>query len=307
MDGILNINKPAGITSFGAVAQVKRLTGERHAGHAGTLDPDATGVLPVCLGKATRLVEFFMDSRKVYKAEIEMGVSTDTYDAAGKVTGRGEIACATPDLARIILDSFKGEIKQIPPMYSALKHQGRPLYALAREGVTVERKSRPVTIYRLELLKWQPPLMMLEIECSKGTYIRSLANDIGERLGCGAHLKTLLRSRYGAFRVEDALTPAGLEEVINRGDLEKYLYPIDYALDGLPAVTVDETGEEAIRTGNAPKLDDEIQDPGYKAQTHSLLPPEEKYRRAYSADGRFLAILARDKEAGIWRPKKVFI
>jgi tRNA pseudouridine55 synthase len=294
MDSILNINKPAGITSFSAVAAVKRLTGERRAGHAGTLDPDATGVLPVCLGKATRIVEFLMDAHKIYRAVIEMGISTDTYDAAGKEIKHSDFSCVTKDIFNIALESFRGKIQQVPPMHSALKYRGQPLYNLARAGITVERQSRAVTIYRLELIDWQPPLVTLEIECSKGTYIRSLANDIGERLGAGAHMKNLIRSAYGNFNIEDAVSLEQFEDSVQQGNWQRYLHPIDSVLGHLPLITVDDKGEEAIRTGNPPLLE-------------NAPDTADKYIRAYSSDKRFLAILARDKETSAWRPKKVFI
>lgn len=294
MDGILNINKPAGMTSFGVVAKVKHLTGERHAGHAGTLDPDATGVLPICLGKGTRIVQFLMDTHKVYRAEIELGVSTDTYDAAGQALKRGDISSIDRATLEQALESFKGNIQQTPPMHSALKYQGQPLYNLARSGIIVERKSRTVTIYRLEMIDWQPPLVTLEVECSKGTYIRSLANDLGEMLGCGAHLKNLVRSKYGVFSIEDAISLTRLEEAVKLSNREQYLHPIDSVLGHLPAVTVDEAGEKAIKTGSPPQLNN---------------PPDTniRYLRTYNEDGQFLAILTRDKESGCWRPKKVFV
>ncbi len=294
MDGILNINKPAGKTSFSIVALVKRLTGERRAGHAGTLDPEATGVLPICLGKGTRVIEFLMDARKVYRTVVELGVSTDTYDGAGKVIKKRDVSCVYKDMVEIALDSFRGNIRQIPPMYSALKHKGQPLYNMARAGESVEREARPVTIYRLDLLEWKPPLVTLEIECSKGTYIRSIANDLGEMLGSGAYMKELVRSGYGIFNIGDAVTPEQLEAAVRRGDWEQYLHPIDSVLRHLPSINVDKTGEDAIKVGNPPELE-------------NVLETGSKYLRAYGADGRFLAILTRDKENGIWRPKKVFI
>jgi tRNA pseudouridine55 synthase len=302
MDGILNINKPAGKTSYDIVAAVKRLTGERHTGHAGTLDPEASGVLPVCLGKGTRIVEFLMDAHKIYRAVIELGITTDSYDGAGEITRRADAAHINRSDVEKALEAFRGDITQVPPMFSALKHQGQPLYNLAREGISVERPGRPVTIYRLDLLEWQPLLVTLEIECSKGTYIRSIANDLGEALGCGAYLKNLVRSAYGVFQLADAITLDDLGEAKRRGDWEKFLRPIDSVLGFMPSVTVDDTGEAAIKTGNPPKIEDKIPD---NAQTPPLFPSIE-YMRAYSADGRFLAILHKDKEYGVWRPKKVF-
>jgi tRNA pseudouridine55 synthase len=288
LDGILNINKPPGKTSYSIVSAVKRFTGERRVGHAGTLDPEASGVLPVCLGKATRIVEYMMEVHKVYRAIIELGITTDSYDSAGKIIYRADASYITQEAVTKAIDAFRGDIQQIPPMFSALKHRGQPLYDLAREGISIERRSRSVTIYRLELLEFQPQLLTLDIECSKGTYIRSIAHDLGEVLGCGGYLKNLVRSRYGVFKLEEAIS---LDE--HKVDLRNYLYPIDYVLGHIPAITVDHTGEEAIRTGNPPVY--ENKDTSYK------------YLRAYNQDGRFLAILARDKEYGVWRPKKVFI
>ena len=172
MDGILNVNKPPGMTSFDVVSIIKRLTREKRVGHAGTLDPMASGVLPVCLGRGTRVVEFLMDAHKVYRAQIELGMATDTYDAAGKVTRREDPSSIGRSRLEAALDSFRGRIRQIPPMYSALKHQGQRLYQLARAGVTVSRKSRRAVVYRLELIAFEPPLVTLEVECGKGTYIR---------------------------------------------------------------------------------------------------------------------------------------
>jgi tRNA pseudouridine55 synthase len=292
LDGIFNINKPAGKTSFGVVASVRRLTGERHAGHAGTLDPDATGVLPVCLGQGTRIVEFFMDARKTYRAEVELGKATDTHDSSGKTTRRGAISGIDSEKLEQALVQFRGNIEQIPPMYSAVKHKGQPLYRLARAGITVQRKRRKVTIHRLKLISWQPPLATLEIECSKGTYVRALANDLGEALGCGANLKKLVRTCYGIFDIEDAISLAQLEE----SDWQQYLHPIDSVLQDIPALTVDDSEEATIKTGSLVKQREEAND-----------YDKTKYARAYSRDGRFLAILKYEKESGSWRPKKVLI
>jgi tRNA pseudouridine55 synthase len=300
LDGILNIDKPAGKTSFGVVAAVKRLTGERRAGHAGTLDPDATGVLLVCLGKGTRIIEFLADTTKIYRARIELGKATDTYDASGKITRQGDPSGI--DIARLeqALESFRGTIQQTPPMYSAIKYQGRPLYALARAGINIERKSRTVKIHRLELIDWQPPLVTLEIECGKGTYIRSLAHDLGQALGCGAYLESLVRTRCGIFDIEEAKSLAQLEEACKRGDWQQFLHPIDSVLQDFPALVVDEAGEAAVRNGRA-------LDPAENGVISFDGNADHPYCRAYNREGRFLAILQRDADKVIWRPKKVLI
>ena len=216
MDGILNINKPQEMTSFSVVACVKRICGERHAGHAGTLDPLATGVLPICLGQATRVIEFLFDETKTYRAQVELGITTDTYDSTGKVLRTADPSGVSREMIEKALVKFRGSILQTPPMYSAVKHQGKPLYKLARSGIEVERKSRPTQIHSLEIIDWQPPVVTLDIVCGKGTYIRSLAFDLGEALGCGANMKSLIRLRVGPFNIEDALTLPQLEDVFTR-------------------------------------------------------------------------------------------
>jgi len=170
MDGILNLNKPPDMTSFGVVARVKRITGEKHTGHAGTLDPLATGVLPVCLGQATRVIEYLFAETKTYRAEVELGKSTDTYDVTGKTTRTGNASGITQAAVEKALAGFRGNILQTPPMYSAVKHQGKPLYELARSGIEVERKSRTAQVFRLEIIGWQPPVVTLEIDCQGHLY-----------------------------------------------------------------------------------------------------------------------------------------
>jgi tRNA pseudouridine55 synthase len=294
LDGILNIDKPAGRTSYSVVAAVKRLTGERHAGHAGTLDPEATGVLPVCLGQATRIIEFFTDTTKTYHAIIELGIATDTYDGSGRVTYHGDFSKVDRTGLESALESFRGTIRQTPPMYSAVKHRGQPLYKLARAGVTVERKSRPVNIHRLELIAWQQPSFTLEIECSKGTYIRSLAHDLGQALGCGAHLKNLVRTRCGIFDIKDVVSLPRLEEAFHSGYGEHYLLPVDIALQDYDAVIVDDAAELAIRNGNSIEIS-------------GSRNAGEGYCRAYSQDGRLLGMLRYVPEKEAWQPKKVLV
>jgi tRNA pseudouridine55 synthase len=296
MDGILNIYKPAGQTSYSVVALVKSLSGERRVGHAGTLDPDASGVLPVCLGQATRIVEFLVNTTKTYRAEIELGVSTDTFDASGRVIHRADPSSINIDILQSTLSSFHGSIRQTPPMFSALKHRGQPLYRLARAGVSVERRSRLVTIYRLELVSWQPPLVTLEIECSKGTYIRSLAHDLGQALGCGAYLKSLVRTRCGIFDIKDAVSLEKLQEAFHQDDYKRFLYPVDSVLQDFPALVLDDNAVTAMKNGQPISFEDT-----------PAIDTVKTYCRAYSADGRFLGILHYLPEKGFWQPKKVFI
>jgi tRNA pseudouridine55 synthase len=295
MDGILNINKPAGKTSYAIVAMVKRLTGEKHVGHAGTLDPAATGVLPVCLGQATRLVEYLMDSTKTYAAEIELGVTTDSFDMDGTITQRCDSSAINLEQINNALHAFRGVITQIPPMYSAVKHQGKPLYELAREGIEVERKSRSAKIFSLDIKNWHNPLLTIEVTCGKGTYIRSLANDLGQALGCGAVLKSLLRARCGVFEVNDAVTPDQLEQACKDGYWESMLYPMDSILSLWETAIVSEEKAKAIRNGVLVSL--------YEGSEGN--PPKD-FCRAYTGDGNLLGILRFNNEKKMWQPEKVF-
>ena len=297
MDGILNINKPKGITSFGVVAMVKRLSGEQRVGHAGTLDPAATGVLPVCLGQGTRVIEFLVDTTKAYRAEIELGVATDTYDASGKVTQMGDYSGISRGQLESALASYRGSIEQTPPMYSALKYQGKPLYQLARAGIEVERQSRLTKIYRLELTDWQPPVATIEIECGKGTYIRSLAHDLGQALGCGANLKSLIRLRCSLFDIRDSVSIPQLEDAFHYGYWQHFVYPIDIVLSHWMAMVVDDDTGQAIRNGCPLVLENSA--PAW----HSV----ENRCRVYTRDGHFLGVLRFNPERGQWQPEKVFV
>jgi tRNA pseudouridine55 synthase len=305
MDGILNINKPPGNTSFSIVAKVKRLSGERRVGHAGTLDPAATGVLPVCLGQGTRVIEFLMESTKTYRAQIELGVATDTYDATGKITQKGDPSRISQEQFASALASFCGLISQIPPMYSAVKHHGQPLYKLARAGITVERKSRLAKIYHLELIDWRSPVATVEVECGKGTYIRSLAHDLGQSLGCGANLKSLIRLRHGFFDIKDAITVPQLEDAFRYQYWQHFVYPIDIVLLHWAAVVVDDDTSQAIMNGHPLILKNHN---GSEKTNYPQRPPSVKssYCRVYTPDGGFLGVLHFNPERGEWQPKKIF-
>ncbi len=302
MDGILNINKPRGRTSFSIVAMVKRLSRERRVGHAGTLDPEATGVLPVCLGQGTRVVEFLVDASKTYRAQIELGVATDTYDASGKITQRGDISGISQKQLESALASFCGLIQQTPPMYSAVKYHGKPLYKWARAGITVERKSRPTKIYHLELTDWQPPVVTIEVVCGKGTYIRSLAHDLGQVLGCGANLKSLIRLRCGLFDVKDAISVSQLEDAFRCGYWQHFVYPIDIVLSHWTAVVVNDDATQAIRNGQPLTLEE-----ANSVDEYSLArSPSDNHCRVYTTDGCFLGVMRFNPETGQWQPEKVF-
>jgi tRNA pseudouridine55 synthase len=236
--GVLNLFKPAGMTSHDVVDAVRKILGIRRVGHTGTLDPQATGVLPVCVGRATRVAQYLTQADKEYVMTLRLGVTTDTLDAAGKETGRAEAGHITREDLLAVLPRFRGQIQQVPPIYSAKKVQGERLYRLARRGETVERPAVTVHVHALELLEFAAPVAKLQAVCSKGTYARSLCDDIGRALGCGGHLQDLVRTRAGRFALADAVTLPALEERVATGRLGEVLQPIGEALAHLPAIRV---------------------------------------------------------------------
>jgi tRNA pseudouridine55 synthase len=293
IDGILNINKPEGVTSFGVVARLKRLTGEKRVGHAGTLDPIATGVLPVCFGQATRVAEFIADGGKTYRAEIKLGAVTDTFDREGRIVYTGDIDGVSVDRIEQALASFRGTIEQVPPAYSALKKDGKPYYQFARQGSKVDPRPRRVTITDIRLMSYQPPLLTVEVECGKGTYIRSLAHDLGQRLGCGAFLNNLTRLRCGPFSIEEAVTLPEFECACREDVWTELLHPMDTPLLGWKAVILSGETELAVRHGSPLVISADV-------------GPGERYCRAYNADGHLIAILRFVPDKGYWHPFKVF-
>lgn len=226
INGIINIYKEAGFTSFDVVAKLRGITGQRKIGHTGTLDPDATGVLPVVLGNATKLVDMLTDKEKEYVAEFLLGKTTDTQDISGTVLTESEVSCSTEDV-RDAIESFVGDIMQVPPMYSALKVDGKRLYELAREGKTVERKSRPVKIISISDIRIDVPNVSMRVRCSKGTYIRTLCHDIGEKLGCGAVMTSLERTASGMHDLSTALKLSEIQELKDSGKLKEAVIPVD--------------------------------------------------------------------------------
>jgi tRNA pseudouridine55 synthase len=292
LDGIINVNKPAGMTSHDVVNVVRQLSRQRRVGHAGTLDPAAEGVLLVCVGKGTKVVEFLTNDRKAYRAEVTLGISTDSFDAEGRVTKRApSVEVTLPEIVAA-LDDFRGTIWQVPPLYSAIKRAGQPLYKLARAGREVALEPRRVTIYRLEVIDWQPPTLTLFIECSKGTYIRSLANDLGERLGCGGHLSYLLRVASGRFTLATASTLDELAKAFADGSADELIFALDEGLLDYDALIVSEQRAQAVRNG----ID----------WTARRAVGGECPVRVYSVEGEILAMANYDAGSGSWHPSKVF-
>lgn len=339
MDGIINVYKERGFTSFDVVAKLRGILRERRIGHTGTLDPDAEGVLPVCVGSATKACELLLDKEKEYEAVLLFGVETDTQDITGRVLRR-EPVTASAEEAESALLSFLGTYEQIPPMYSALKVNGRKLYELAREGKTVERQPRPVTIYSLKILETafsgEEKTIRFLVTCSKGTYIRALCEDIGRKLGCGGCMKSLRRTRVSSFREEESLTLAQIERLRDEGRLDEILLPTDRLFLRYPALLMRPETDKSLYNGNklyredfqndgvqagedtgtlAGKLseghgtDDEDDSPrkrqgcsGGEEEKH-----ERPWYRVYDSGGRFYALYRYDAGEKLYRSVKMFM
>jgi tRNA pseudouridine55 synthase len=263
MDGFLVVDKPAGKTSHDIVNFIRRLTGQKKAGHTGTLDPFATGVLPIALGEATKAIPFLDEGRKEYRAVMKLGESTDTQDFTGNIVDVGEWRSVTQDLLNLVFIKYTGRIRQLPPMYSAVKRNGVPLYKLARKGSEVAREARDAEIIKLEIEKESMPEVAFRVTCSRGTYIRTLAHDMGKDLGCGAHLLSLQRLASGPFDLSNALTLENLTSLASDGALgEKVISPLE-ALGHLVMLQVNETGVKRLTNGISPQWDDFVSPPGF--------------------------------------------
>ena len=249
MDGIFNIYKEKGFTSHDVVAIVRRTIHMKKVGHTGTLDPDAEGVLPVCVGKATKLSDVIMDGRKSYRAMLRLGITTTTEDASGEVLETKEVDF-NEDRIREVVASFIGKLEQVPPMYSAVKVNGKKLYELAREGKEIERKSRTIEVYDIRICQFLPPdRVEIDVDCSKGTYIRTLCSDIGKALGCGGHMEELLRTRTGAFSLENAIKLDELKALAEQEKVEEALLTMEEALKDFPVVKVSEKSTKFLYNG----------------------------------------------------------
>lgn len=254
ISGIVVLDKANGLSSNAALQEVKRLYEANKAGHAGSLDPLATGVLPVCLGEATKVSQFLLDSDKCYRARIKLGIRTDTGDSEGSIIERNAGISVSRKAIERALTKFKGEIEQVPPMHSAIKMNGVPLYKLARKGIAVERKPRLVTLYQVCLLEFVNSELELEISCSKGTYIRTIADDLGQELGCGAHVIELRRTQAGVFTEKDSISAEELAlEKENRGldKIDQFLIPMDRAIQDLPEVNLPSITASHVKNGQA--------------------------------------------------------
>jgi tRNA pseudouridine55 synthase len=287
--GFIIIDKPAGVTSFAMVSLVRRLTGVRRVGHAGTLDPLASGVLPVAVGQATRFIEYLDGELKTYVAHLRFGTATDTYDAEGQVTERGDPSAIDERRIEAALPAFIGDIEQMPPLYSALKVAGKPLYRYAREGAAVAVAARTVHVDGIALRSFEAGVAELEVRCGKGTYIRSLAHDLGRALGCPTHLAGLVRTSSGGFSIDEAHTPEELRALADQVWLEQAILALDRPVERRAAAIFAEAHRRDVLAGR-----------------DVTLPPRPgaDLCRAYSVEGVFLAVLRR-RDGEAWHPEKV--
>lgn len=269
MDGVINVNKPSGMTSHDVVSRIRREFGIKRVGHTGTLDPDAVGVLPVCIGKATKIAELLTAEEKQYIAEVKLGEVTDTQDSSGVVIEEYAVNVSETEI-REAVNSFIGESEQIPPMYSAIKIDGVKLYELARKGVEVERKARKIEIFGIEILEFrlEENCFTIKVDCSKGTYIRTLCNDIGRKLGCGANMKSLMRTKTGSFSIENSVTLDEIHECIENEDFS-FVSSIGDVLSNYDKIIVAERNAFRIRNGIRPEIEGLIEGKSYRVYDES--------------------------------------
>ena len=298
--GVLNIYKEKGYTSHDVVARLRRIVGQKKIGHTGTLDPEAEGVLPVCLGKATKLCDLLTDKDKTYEAVLLLGISTDTQDTTGKILEEKNTADLREEAVREVVLSFEGEYDQIPPMFSALKVGGKKLYELARDGKEVERKPRHVQIYRIRILQIDLPRVRMEVTCSKGTYIRTLCHDIGEKLGCGGCMESLLRTRVERFGVAESLRISEVEQLMDEGTLQEHMIKVDEMFPDYQKVYLTPEASAAVRNGNSFRLGDVI----WISELSGFQNAERV--RVYDEERNFIAVYEFEKENQLFKIVKMF-
>ena len=301
--GIINVYKEAGFTSHDVVAKLRGICKQKKIGHTGTLDPDAVGVLPVCLGNGTRLCDMLTDRTKEYVARLRLGIVTDTQDASGTILRESKVE-VSPEEVRRVIASFVGDSMQVPPMYSALKVNGQKLDELARQGREVEREARPVSIYALEILEEAYPEYTIRVECSKGTYIRTLCHDIGQKLGCGGIMVHLERTRVGEFEIGQAYTLEQLQILSDKGQLDGVVVPVEKMFDSLPALRVKSGAMKALKNGNplkAAELETE------EENTLSDEIADGSQNRIYGNGHIFYGVYEYRKERGLFYPVKMFL
>ncbi|MDI7258673.1 MAG: tRNA pseudouridine(55) synthase TruB [Thermodesulfobacteriota bacterium] len=309
IDGLLNVDKPEGMTSLDVVREIKARFGIKKAGHIGTLDPFATGVLPIVMNEGTKLVPFLEDDPKEYEAVMKMGEETSTDDLTGEVVWRGSMEGVSPEIIRDIFVTFSGRIRQTPPMFSAVKVKGKPLYLLARKGIEIERGEREVEIFDIEIQKIDLPRVRFRVSCSKGTYIRTLSRDIGKKIGCGAHLVFLRRTRSGPFTLKQAIALEKLRGLSGIEFLLSYLIPLKEALSGLPEVIGDERMVKKVRYGKEMVVRDLNAQPlpaFEKGQWLRMSSPENELVAILKSELKRGEIEKADPEKVVLRPIRIF-
>ncbi|HHV95402.1 MAG TPA: tRNA pseudouridine(55) synthase TruB [Clostridiaceae bacterium] len=302
MNGFFNVLKPPGMTSFDVVAYLKKLlnTGEK-IGHAGTLDPGAAGVLPICIGNATKVVNYIMDMKKIYRAELTLGVSTDTQDSFGNVVEKRDIDYDDISIENIrkVMDNFIGEIEQIPPMYSAIRIDGKRLYELAREGKLIERKPRKVYIYSIDIVCFNKDKILFDVVCSKGTYVRTLCSDIGDALGCGGHMSFLIRKKTGIFELDNSYTLEQIAGAAKNGKIKELIIPVEEALKDYGSFYLSNKNERKFKNGNY--IEYEISD---KSKEHN---EEGKILKVFDNNKQFIGLgeIIHKGDKSFIKPKKL--
>lgn len=308
VSGIINVYKEKGFTSFDVVAKMRGIFHQKKIGHTGTLDPDAEGVLPVCLGKATKVCDLLTEKDKVYETVLLLGTDTDTQDVSGTILNSSNVT-VTEEQVKKAIASYIGAYDQIPPMYSALKINGQKLCDLARKGITVERKARPVTIYGIEILGMDLPEVHMRVQCSKGTYIRTLCHDIGQTLGCYGCMKSLIRTKVAGFALDKALRLSEVEEAVKRlsaaappetwnyDTFQELLYPVDYVFDRYPEITVLKEAEKLLINGNRISAEFVNEQPEYTAELYRL----------YDWNQRFIGLYEWRTMTNEYKPVKLFM
>lgn len=298
MNGMINVYKEKGFTSHDVVAKLRGILHQKKIGHTGTLDPDATGVLPVCLGHATKLCDLLTEKDKTYEAVLKLGVETDTQDMTGNILKELPVECSQEKMEQVIY-SFVGDYQQIPPMYSALKVNGKKLYELAREGKVIERKPRLVKIHNIQIqnVDWQEKEVKFEVTCSKGTYIRTLCHDIGEKLGCGGAMKSLVRTRVSRFEIKDSLTLSEIELLAQEGKIEEKILAVDEFFINNPAIYMKEDGDRFVYNGNS----------FMKKNIKRFEEGVGEWIRVYDSKGMFVGLYQMEETEQKYKPVKMFL
>ena len=306
LHGVLNIYKEKGYTSHDVVAKLRRIVGQKKIGHTGTLDPDAVGVLPVCLGKATKVCDMLTDKDKTYEAVLLLGKVTDTQDSSGRILAESDIQNLEEQEVQKAVCSFAGEYDQIPPMYSALKVNGKKLYELARNGQEVERKPRRVIIHKIRILKMELPRVHMEVTCSKGTYIRTLCHDIGQSLGCGGIMESLVRTRVERFAIEDSIRLEEAEDLMQAGKLTERMIPVDQMFEGYVKLYLKTEAAKAVRNGNIFWPGD-ILWMGVEAEETFIRPYRDREKvRVYDEERNFIAVYEYREEKKCFQIVRMF-